>query len=227
MTSQKKSGHGILQGTCSVTTPLVLGTVSPLDSFHLANALTGQYGDPLKNQATRVQMLGTGALAALFGIVYALRNSEVLSLDMSCVLSDGSIAVRGKKGSEAQRIVIPRECWITGAISHFDKSIRLFPTNYGRCYRAAVSLGLADMFEGHVHQTVTHLGRHQLAGRLMETGQGDLVQDCLRHKSEMSQAWYKGEADLRRDRLRKRLQRERQRTREESATKERNQQIGE
>jgi len=205
----KNKFANILTSTDSAPAPVLVGAACPWDKILLGKYLIDNASTKVSLSVAPSDLQGCATLAVLFGFVFALRNSEVLSLTMANVLKDGSIALRAKKGGRGTRLMLPNHCLLPAALSTFPKDARLFPTNYHCCYRVARQLGLRVLLPGHERGTATHLGRHMLASDLMAHKLGDIVGDCLTHRSEQSQLWYKMEVDLKKDRDRKRLLRSR------------------
>lgn len=198
------------KGIYSVTSPLQFGSVCPMDSVALISAYAPNIRDLYPFVQLDRQPWDCSLAALIVCVVNGLRISEVLNLTLGDKLKDGSVIVKGRKGSNSRRILLPHNAWHNWAWRVENPLLPLFPTNYGKVYRAAERVGLRVKFKGYMRARVTHLGRHGVADMLSETGNSEAVQSCLGHKSANSGDWYKKQVDLEKDRNRKRRQREAQ-----------------
>jgi integrase len=199
------SGNTVL--TRSVTSREHMAHASPWESYPpVMLELIENTPNPTEAWAV-VHRLAVPAYAAAFAIVFALRASEVLALTVGDILANGSICVKSKKHGRTHVLSLPKSTWRVGVLTEWQKATPLFATSYPRMYRAAVELGWSVRIPGYSKKIVTHLGRHTLANQLMQSGFGSEVSDSLNHNSHGAAAWYKKEADLVKDRNRKRAER--------------------
>lgn len=194
----------------SAPSPLLVYAESPLDMEQILTECVLALGIEPTVAASCVRRWGMGVVAALFGHRFALRSAEVLALTNKDVSLAGICMVQSVKGGRANTVVMPWH-FINQAYTNPSGHVhKLFDTNYKRMYNAALDLGLASKSERYLNRHVTHAGRHALADQLARMGHSAAVGDALNHNSKHAKEWYLKQANLEKDRQRKRAQRRRQ-----------------
>ena len=146
----------------------------------------------LKNVCSRNNtQVGTYEKAIIeLQFLYGLRISEALNIHFSDVLFNGSIKIKGSKGSE-NRIVYPveyRDFWI-----HLHNSKATIPSSYNRFYfyRIYKKYGISGIIGDNVNTSVTHYLRFMFVQQLVSSGQDpEQLQQILGHKSIRSTIHY-------------------------------------
>jgi len=131
-------------------------------------------------------------LAFLFLFQYetGCRISEVLDISYGDILSDGSVKIQGKKGSEA-RIITAGRCasWLIKC-----KKARCSPfRNFNRffVYREYVKAGITFQSENSERKSVTHALRQKKAEVIRnETKDKELISKALNHKNPKNEKFY-------------------------------------
>lgn len=122
--------------------------------------------------------------------LYGLRISEALNIHYSDVLFNGSIKIKGIKGSE-NRIVYPvqfRDFWI-----HLHNSSATIPASYNRFYfyRIYKKFGISGIMGSNTNTSVTHYLRYMFVKQLVDSGQDfQQIKHILGHKSIKSTIHY-------------------------------------
>ena len=143
-----------------------------------------------------IYLIGSKSLSVqdrlLIDLLYfnGLRISEALNICYSDIRKDGSIFVKGLKGSENRLIrSVYFNSYLTSLFNLFEG--RLFTTSRFYYYRLFKKLGLYLHFEGNSVNSVTHVFRHIYASSIMsDTGDLDLVKRQVGHKSIKTTAIY-------------------------------------
>lgn len=122
--------------------------------------------------------------------LFGLRISEVLNINYSAVSADGSIRIRGLKGSSDRQVypVVYRNYWLT---TKHNRTI--FPSSYNRWYfyRLYRKKGIYHMFQNNGNQSVTHLARYSYIISLLKDGRNiPEIQQLIGHKSINSTIHY-------------------------------------
>ena len=188
--------------------PLHLGAGSPMDKVPPTMVECFENVTRLRPQVAKMQVWSCALMAGIFGIAYGLRISEVMNMVRGDILANGSVLIKGAKGSASKVIQLSVSCWKPQLLACTDPTLRVWSTNQKVVYRTLVSLGVGVLYPGYLRKRVTHLGRHLQAEQLQMAGLGDYVGDSLGHKSAKSADWYKKEVNLKKDRERKRRQAE-------------------
>lgn len=194
----------------SATAPLLVYAESPLDMEQVLTECVLSLDIAPTVAASCVRRWGIATVAALFGHRFALRSAEVLALTNKDVSLAGICMVQSVKGGRANTVIMPWH-FINQAYTNPNNHVyKLFETNYKRMYNAALDLGLASKSDRYLNRHVTHAGRHALADQLTRMGHSAAVGDALNHNSKHAKEWYLKQANLEKDRQRKRAQRRRQ-----------------
>lgn len=119
-----------------------------------------------------------------------LRISEVLNIDYKDITANGSIVVKGLKGSR-DRLVYARlggeywnKCKALGGCEHTGRNRFYY-------YRLCKKFGLGQGFAGKDHNPVTHEFRHRFVTNLLNQGYSiEQVADIVGHKNVSSTMFY-------------------------------------
>ncbi len=119
------------------------------------------------------------------------RISEALGIDSNAILRNGSIQIKGSKGSSDRiiSVILYRDFWLRNKL--FIKSV-LQPFSRFYFYRLFKQLGLSYHMYGKYNMNVTHSLR-QLYIESMNEGavSNELIRNSIGHKSINSQEYYK------------------------------------
>ncbi len=122
--------------------------------------------------------------------LYGLRISEVLGIKWQDILFNGSINIKGLKGSES-RLVYPvqyRDFWI-----NFHNSKSTIGSSYNRFYfyRIFKKFGIYSIMVGNSKASVTHYLRYMFVQQLKNSGKTkEQIQQIIGHKSIKSTLHY-------------------------------------
>lgn len=122
--------------------------------------------------------------------LYGLRISEVLNITYSDIKYNGSILVKGLKGSN-DRIVVPVKFmvyWI-----NFKKHKLVISKSFNRFYfyRLYKKKGVYDSLFSKSNKSVTHIMRYNYIIQLIKTGENiEQIQQLIGHKSINSTIYY-------------------------------------
>lgn len=175
-----------LQGRASVSTPSAQLT-------KLCEVPNGQFANELTESLYKIDRLNENAhlkLGLRLMVLYGLRVSEMLGIKYHDVLRDGSVHVRGLKGSS------DRMCYDSYMMSEWlyiarSQSCDLEMFNRFYVYRLLRKMGLYGRYGNNVNNSVTHNSRHVKGLNMKNEGLAiEVIQHEMGHKSVKSTGYY-------------------------------------
>jgi len=119
-----------------------------------------------------------------------MRVSECLDLCAKDEIKPTIFLVRAKKKGVNYTIHIPISDRNRNVLNVFIPGQRLFPFDYHYVWRSMVKAGMSLRVTTRVNRVVTHRGRFDLAGKLVQLNERDNITPLLHHRSKKSQQYY-------------------------------------
>lgn len=159
----------------------------------LCNPGPGDNVDDLSTALYKLSMLRENP-TLLMGIrlmlLHGLRVTEMLHITPQCVMRDGSVFVRGLKGSK-DRVVLDSYMYKEWLVYKSMNCNDLVYFDRYYVYRLFKKLGLYAVYGNNRNNSVTHSCRHNVALGLKSDGlELENIQDVMGHKSIKSTEFY-------------------------------------
>ena len=127
---------------------------------------------------------------ARISIMYYLRISEVLNIQIKDIIEPDRVFVHGLKRSSGSIIYLPGLSYQINNLIDENVACKLFPISYNKCYRNYVKSGISFMGKNKKNTMRTHAHRYRVNELFQQGYSLNDLGDILKHKSHKSILYY-------------------------------------